>query len=271
MTTLHELQAWMQAAISAPERREFHAQAGDHLQSSAHLGAQARLAIYQRSYRARLLQAFHAIFPGLLHALGADMLDQFALDFLAHTPPRSHSVNDVADGFADHLQRTRPTSGPDAAADWPQFIIDLARLETALLEVSEAHGLEQVAPPAAATLRELPDELLLQRQPRGAPCLRLLSCSYPVHDYLQALRTGDAPAMPQPRPVWLALTRVHYRLSTRELAPVQWELLRRLGGQVSVGEALREVAALRLQPVPTTELARIWLGNFIAQGLLESA
>lgn len=268
--SLHELQAWLQAAISTPARNDLHAQAGDHLQSSVQLGAHARLAIYQRSYRARLLQAFHAIFPGLLHALGAEMLDRFALDFLEHSPPRSHSVNRVADGFAEHLQRTRPVPEHGAAADWQDFIIDLARLETALLEVSEAHGLEQAPTPAPGTLRGLADAPLLQCRPRGAPCLRLLACSYPVHDYLQALRAGNAPGMPQPRPTWLSLTRVHYRLSTRELAPVQWQLLRRLDGRATVAQALQAVIALNLQPAPSTELARVWLGNFVAQGLLET-
>ena len=268
--SLHQLQAWLQSAISTPTRGDLLAQAGDHLQSTAQLGAGARLAIYQRSYRARLLQSFHAMFPGLLHALGAHMLDKFALDFLEHSPPRHHSVNRVADGFAAHLQRTRPAPEQGTGADWADFIIDLARLETALLEVSEARGVEDSPAPAAASMRELADELLLQRRPRRAPCLRLLVCSHPVHDYLHASRAGDALAMPRPRPTWLALTRVAWRLSTRELAPVQWELLARLDGRATVEEALRAVAALNLQPVPNTELARVWLGNFLAQGLLES-
>ncbi|WP_158290095.1 DNA-binding domain-containing protein [Ramlibacter sp. WS9] len=268
--SLHQLQAWLQSAISIPARGDLAAQAGDHLQATAQLGAHARLGIYQRSYRARLLQSFHAMFPGLLHALGADMLDKFALDFLEHSPPRHHSVNRIADGFAEHLQRTRPASEPGINADWADFIIDLARLETALLGVSEAHGLEHATTTDAANVRELPDESLLQRRPRHAPCLRLLACSHPVHDYLQALRADNAPGMPKPRPTWLALTRVAWRLSTRELAPVQWELLARLDGQTTVAQALRAVAALNPQPLPTTELARIWLGNFLAQGLLES-
>jgi hypothetical protein len=268
--SLPQLQAWLQSAISTPARGDLPAQAGEHLQSTAQLDAHARLAIYQRSYRARLLQSFHAMFPGLLHALGAEMLDKFALDFLEHSPPRHHSVNRVADGFAEHLQRTRPAPEQAAEADWADFIIDLARLETALLEVSEARGLERLTATAAATVRELADEPLLRCRPRGAPCLRLLSCSHPVHDYLQALRAGDAPGMPRPRPTFLALTRVAWRLSTRELAPVQWELLRRLDGQTTVSEALRVVTTLNLQPAPSTELARVWLGNFLAQGLLEA-
>ncbi|MBC7601888.1 MAG: putative DNA-binding domain-containing protein, partial [Ramlibacter sp.] len=214
--SLHDVQAWMQAAISEPARSDLAARAGEHLKSSGALDAHARLAIYQRSYRARLLQSFHAIFPGLLHALGRDMLDAFALDFLRHHPPHRPSVNRVADGFAEHLLCTRPASSREGEdedeADWADFLVDLARLETLLLEVSEARGQEDIAAPDAASLRKLSAAQFLSLRPGAAPCLRLAACRFPVHTYLHALRKGDAPAIPQPRPVWLALTRVDYRL-----------------------------------------------------------
>jgi len=267
---LHGLQTWLQAAIRTPGDTQLRAQAAGHLQSSARLGAAARLAIYQRSYRARLLQSFHAIFPGLLHALGAELLDRFALEFLEHRPPHHPSVNRVAQGFAEHLQHTRPPAEHPGGPDWADFILDLARLELALLEVSEAHGLEQAGAVDAGRMRALTDAELLRCTPHGAPCLRLLEASYPVHDYLQAVRAGETPRTPDARPALLALTRVHYRLATRELAPVQWQLLCRLDGRTTLSDALHAVAALGLRPAPDTALARVWLGNFLAQGLLES-
>uniref|UniRef100_UPI00180ECFE3 hypothetical protein n=1 Tax=Ramlibacter sp. TaxID=1917967 RepID=UPI00180ECFE3 len=74
-----------------------------------------------------------------------------------------------------------------------------------------------------------------------------------------------------PRPCMLALTRADWRLSTRELAPVQWELLARLDGTATVGQTLEAVMALGLRPAPTPELARVWIANFAAQGLLAPA
>lgn len=265
------LQTWMQAAISTPTNADLLARAESQLQSSAGLGTRERLTIYQRSYQARLLQSFHAIFPGLLHVLGSPMLDAFALDFLRHRPPCNFSVNRVADGFAEHLQATRPPSEHGAPPDWSAFIIDLARLEIALLAVSDAHGMEGSEPPLAATVTELPDEQFRNSRPRAAPCLRLLDCVFPVHAFLQSVMAKDAPLMPEARPTFLALTRVQYRLSSRELAPVQWQLLRRLDGNTSLSDALQAVLALDLRPVPNMELARLWIGNFLAQGMLESA
>lgn len=257
-------QAWLVDAIrrgpGAP------GEAGSMLRSTPALPAVQRLEIYRNAYRARLLQAFHAIFPGLLHALGEELLDAFALQFLARHPPRHFSVNRVADGFADHLRRTRPAAAPEA--DWSDFVIDLAALESALLQVSEAPGLEHLPPPDAFALRAGSLDGLLASRPRQAPCTRLLRCRHPVHAYLQALRAGGMPPLPAPRDCALALTRVDWRLATRELAPVQWELLARLNGDTRVDQALRAVAALDLRPVPTPELARRWLANFAAQGLL---
>ncbi|MBX3657168.1 MAG: putative DNA-binding domain-containing protein [Ramlibacter sp.] len=273
---LADLQAWFQQAIREPGQAALQVQAPQHLQSSIGLSAQARLAIYQRSYSARLLQSFRAIFPGLLRAAGPAMLDAFAVDFLTQHPPHSHSVNRVADGFAAHLAQTRPPREADAP-DWADLLVDLARMESALLQVSEAPGLEDVPPADAGAVRQLDDAALLAWQPRPAPCLRLLALAYPVHEYLQSLRgpgneapPAEAPPLPEPRPAWLALTRIHYRLHTRELAPVQWQLLRSLDGATPLAAALPRVAALGLRPAPEPALARMWLGNFVAQGFLHA-
>ncbi|MSQ47907.1 MAG: DUF2063 domain-containing protein [Deltaproteobacteria bacterium] len=268
---LLELQTWLQAAISAPEQAPLQARAEHYLQSSESLDAAARLAIYQRSYRARLLQSFHAIFPGLLHALGHVALDAFALDFLQHSPPHTSSVNRVADGFAEYLHRTRPAFDSATGPDWTDFVIDLTRLELALLEVSEAAGLELTSASVPENVRQWSDAQLLRCQPRGVPCLRLLACHYPVHDYLRAVRADDSPRIPHARPTWLALTRLHYRLATRELAPVQWQLLSRLNGAITLAEVLETVTTLGFRPVPSLELARIWVGNFLVQGLVATA
>jgi len=239
-------------------------EAARHLASTPTFAAPLRLRVYQHAYRARLLESFHAMFPGLLHALGAELLDAFTLDYLAARPPRHHSIHRAADAFADHLRATQPPGGES----WADFIVDLAAMESVMLEVGEAPGLEGDEPPHATAIRALSANALLALRPRRAPCVRMLRCLHPVHDYMEELRQGKEPTMPEPRDCALALTRVDFRLAVRELAPVQWELLGRLDGDTAVEDALREVAALGLRPAPTTELARIWLANFAAQGLL---
>ena len=262
---LAALQSWMQHCI-ATEASPISSHASEHLQSTAKLPAEMRLAIYQRSYRLRLLQSFHALFPGLKHALGEELLDAFALDYLAACPPRHTSINRIADGFVEHLERTRPPC--DGASSWVDFLLDLARIELALLDVSDAPGLEGGPRESPSYWRNLDVEELWQSRPALAPCTRLLHCAHPAHEYLQALRHDESPEVPGERAVWLALTRVDFRLSTRELAPVQWELLRRLDGTTSLREVAKAVIALQLRPEPTAELVALWLDNFAAQGII---
>jgi len=260
-------QAWLQRAIVAPGDAALRERATDFLRSSADLGSGARLAIYQRSYRARLLEAFHAMFPVLLHAIGADALDVFALDFLAQQRPKHVSVGRIADGFAAYLDATRPRQTAGDAPGWEEFVLDLARLEHALLEISDARGLEDASPPPC-DVRALGDAELLRARPAPAPCLRLLASRFPVHRYWRAVRAGEDPEPPDATACWLALTRVDYRLSPRELAPVQWELLARCDGNTPLHTILVDVAALGLRPAPDQVLARIWLSNFVTQGLV---
>lgn len=263
------LQSWLQSAIVAPGDQALGSAAAQHLISTSGLPARARLSIYQDSYRLRLLQSFRAVFPGLLHALDEATLDAFVLDFLRQRPPRAHSINRAVEGFADFLRCTRPQSGAHAAPDWIDFIVDLAAVECALLDVADAAGLEHGSERNDADIRRISNADLLGWRPRPASCLRLLSSSFPLHEYLQALRSGDAARMPAPRVSWLALTRVHYRLSMRELAEVQWQLLKRLDGATSLGTAVQSVAVLHLRPLPDADLLRIWMHNFVAQGLVE--
>lgn len=260
-------QAWLQRAIVARGDPALREQAADFLRASASLGSGARLAIYQRSYRARLLEAFHAMFPALLHAIGADALNAFALDFLAQHRPKHASVGRIADGFAAYLDATRPPRPPGDAPRWEDFVVDLARLELALIEISDARGLEGERP-ATQDARTFTEAELLRARPVPAPCLRLLACEFPLHRYWHAVRAGENPMPPEPARCWLALTRVEFRLSTRELAQVQWEMLRRCDGRTTLREHIAEVAALGLRPAPNAELARIWLGNFVSQGLI---
>lgn len=262
MKSLRERQAWMLAAIR--DGLPNPAEAAQHFAATPALSATTRLRIYQHAYRARMLHSFHETYPGLLHALGVELLDAFALDYLLCNPPRHYSLNRLADGFAEYLRATRP--GENEV--WASFIVDLAAFEGALLVTSEAEGLELAFPSGARTPRRWDGNAVLAMRPHRPPCVQLLRCQFPVSDYVKAVRSGEAPDFPEPRACALALTRVDYRFAVRELAPVQWELLARLRDDTSVSDALTEVSALGLKPTPTGELVGVWIANFVAQGLL---
>jgi len=227
MGELSALQAWMQAAILDPDGPA--RDAAGVVTASSRLTARERLAIYWRGYRLRLLECMRGLHPGLVHLLGEDAFDGFAMDFLDARPPRAYTLFRLAEGFADHLSETRP----DGAEHWPDMIIELARFERAVAEAAEAPGTEDAGPPGTRL--------------RAAPCLRLLRLAWPAHEYLAAVRRGEDPPLPAPRPAYLAICRRDYALVVRELGPRPFAALDALARGAATG------------PVPA-EWLRHWTG-----------
>jgi hypothetical protein len=247
------LQRWMQSAILDPAGGADGA--AEVLTASAALTARQRLGIYWRGYRLRLLENMRGLHPGLAHLLGTEMFDRFALDYLDAHPPRAYTLFELDKGFVDHLIATRPDV--DRRPGWPDLIIDLARLERITTEVIEGPGTEDgpvlrpedLPGPAALT------ELCLAT----APCLRLPRLRFPANEYLAAVRRGEDPEFPRPRPVRLVVNRQAYQVTMRELTPADHRALRALARGATAGTALADRPADQ-----TRELLRRWteLGFF---------
>ncbi|WP_242909446.1 HvfC/BufC N-terminal domain-containing protein [Actinomadura terrae] len=223
------IQRWMQAAILGDDTADG---VEELLTTSSALTARQRLGIYWRGYRLRLLENMRGLHPGLTRLLGEDMFDRFALDYLDARPSQAYTLTRLDEEFADHLAATRPD---DAAhrERWPDLIIDMARLERIITEVVEGPGTEDGPVLHPDDLPPTPD---LRLEP--APCLRLPVFAFPVNEYLAAVRRGEDPEPPAPRPVALAVSRRDYRVVMRELDPAAHRALRALAGGATVGEAL---------------------------------
>ncbi|TDB83300.1 DUF2063 domain-containing protein [Actinomadura sp. KC216] len=239
---LARLQRCLQTAIMDPDGDLD--EAARVLTASETLTARERLAIYWRGYRLRLLENMRGLHPGLAHLLGEETFDSFALDYLDARPPSTYTLSRLDEGFAAHLSATRPDRrGPDAPAgpDWPDLIIDMARLERIITEVIEGPGTEDAVLPATD---ELPGPAGLPGlRPVVAPCLRLPRLAFPVHEYLAAVRRGEDPDPPAARPVRLAVHRRDYKVTMRELDPAAHRALRALAGGAAVGAAFEHVDA----------------------------
>lgn len=157
---------------------------------SRRLSARERLRVYQHGYRLRLLRCLRDLHPGAVRLLGQDLFDRFALDFLDAHPSRSATLTRLDEDLAGHLERTRPDHEPGAPHEaWIDLLIDLVRFERAFNEVLDGPGSEEV----------------------------LLELRAPVHTYLAAVRRGEDPPPPEPRPVLLSLTRPDHTVVVREL------------------------------------------------------
>ncbi len=110
---LGQIQRWMQAALMHPvgiaegiasaEARS-HIDVGPHeaesvVTRSRALTALERLAIYGYAYYARLLECLREEFPVLKHALGEELFDAFAAEYLQQYPSRSYTLFQLGSNF----------------------------------------------------------------------------------------------------------------------------------------------------------------------------
>jgi hypothetical protein len=146
--SLVRLQEWMQRVIvhpggvlvgAADDENEPVARAAIEavINRSRALTAVERLEIYNHSYYARLLECLREEYSVLAQALGEELFDSFALAYLQAHPSRSYTLADLGSAFPEYLAATRPEQ---ADADWPELLIDLARLERTINEVFDGPG-----------------------------------------------------------------------------------------------------------------------------------
>jgi len=232
---------------------------------SRNLTAEERLGIYAHAYYARLLEVLADRFPVLAQALGEEVFAGYAFEYLQRYPSRSYTLDRLGEDFPRFLAETRPdrdavdlanvadladpTAETPEAAAWPDFLIDLARLEWAIARVFDGPGAEGqplLAPEALAALG--PERFAAARLP-PVPCLRLLAFRYPVNAYYTAVRqaalagdTAEVP-LPDPAPELVALSRTDFVVRRYSLTPTRYALLAAILDGARVEEALAAAAA----------------------------
>src|SRR5262245_12156156 len=211
--TLDELQRWMQGVITHPggvaagiasdEARQQIAlvpeQAERVVTRSQALTAIERLQIYHHAYFSRLLECLREEYSVLAAALGSELFDAFAVAYLEAHPSRSYTLGRLGAKFPEYLAETRPrdmATVEDGPA-WPEFMIDLARLERVVNEVFDGPGAEGQPLLDGERLRSIPPERWPETRLVCVPCLRLLKLSHPVNEYFTAIRKGGKPAVPE--------------------------------------------------------------------------
>lgn len=282
-STLEELQRWMQAVVTHPAGIASGIESG---QASAHirvapehaervvsrsraLSALERLEIYNRAYFARLLECLQEEYSVLAAALSADLFDRFAVSYLCAYPSKSYTLGKLGARFPEFLSETRPNRDPGAGGtpDWPEFMIDLARLERAVNEVFDGPGTEGASLLSAAALQAIPPEHWPETRLVCAPSLRLLALDYPVNDYFTAMRRRENPPVPESCPSYLAVTRRDYRVHRFPLERPAHTLLEALLRREPIGQAVARAAAE--SELPDEQLApRIgqWFQTWSAEG-----
>ncbi|MEX0727148.1 MAG: DNA-binding domain-containing protein [Planctomycetaceae bacterium] len=246
---LDRVQHWMLAVISHPDgvvvgvdaessRQHINARSDaveEVICRSQSQTAIERLQVYANAYYARLIECFHDEYPALRHALG-DVFDGFVIAYLQDYPPQSYTLAHLAKDFPKFLRETRPED-VDADLNWPDFLIDLATLERMYAEVFDAPGPERVERLRSEDLFQIAPERWPDYRLMTSPGLRLVTMKFPVHEYASAVRRGETPEVPVPRPTRLVISREDYVVRRRELSRIAFALLGRLIDGKTIGEA----------------------------------
>jgi hypothetical protein len=226
---LKTLQQWMQTVLISPlgtDGEHPSTLLPQHLQddiekiitSSTRLSGRQRLAIYQRGYIARLRDCMAGQFKALQYALTEELFEAFADEYLQQYPSVSYTLTDLGRRFGQFLQETRPDRNLPAnqREDWPDFMIELAQLEYALLQIFDATQPENITYATAATA---------DADLKPAPILHIFAFAFPVNHYYQAVHKGENPQLPFQQKSYLAITRKQYQIGMFNLNPLQFAFL----------------------------------------------
>ncbi len=261
---LNAVQRWFQAVVSHPGGVDDGIEAGEAqslipirrdelervVRRSKNLGARDRLSVYANAYYARLLECLGECFPVLKRAVGDEVFHQFAFGYLQAHPSQSYTLGRIGDHFARYLEDTRPDRAhdeSDGSTNWPDFLIDLARLEWTIDQVFDGPGIERTETLGVDDLRSIPPKRWTESRLVPAVCVRLLTFRYPVNDYYTAVRRAEKDeAVPTPDPCeqFLAITRLRFVVRRFKLTRPQFALLETLHSGETVGEAIQRAAAL---------------------------
>lgn len=217
------------------------------IQDTKKLSAREHLAIYQRSYIARLRHCMAQQFSALEHALGADLFRGFADAYLSEHPSRNYNLMGLGSEFANYLERNRPDRDSPEKEDWPDFMIELARLEYTLNMAFE----EQAEEDSALATNETPEEHL-----QLAPVCYPMAFTFPVRWYYSEFKKGNDPDIPAKQPSYCVILRHEYQLALYDLHQEQYELLCYLKSGLRLRSAL-----LRFEqehPQEVEQFRRVW-------------
>src|SRR5262245_47764055 len=253
--SLREIQAWMQCVLMHPggavdgiasSAAKGHleitsAELNTLIAPSQELSSLERLEIYARAYYARLLECLRTEFPVLAKAMGQDLFDQFAVQYLQRYPPSSYTLAELGSRFTSFLAETKPPAPGGNRPEWSDLFVDLARLESIFNEIFDGPGSENWPPLDPLELQVIPPDRWADIRLIPASCLRLAEFHFPIGQYYRALRDDDGATSPPASATYLAITRRDYICRHHELSYDEFVLLSAVAGGQTLGHA---VAAL---------------------------
>ncbi len=282
LSELDRIQRWMQAVIAHPAgvvagcrspdaRQHYDVDAAglEKILTRSHaLPATDRLAVYANAYSARLLECLREEYQALIHALGAELFDEFGIGYLQQYPSSSYTLHHLGANFPRYLAETCPD---DEDPRWANFIVDLAILERLYSEVFDGPGTEGRAGLSHETLAAVPPDAFMNGWLTPAPDLHLVELRSPIHEYIRAVRKSKDPAPPAPAETLLAVHRRDYLVRRHRLSRPQYVLLAAIIAGETAGEAISRAAGLAEQGESYfANSLHGWFRDWVAEGFFIS-
>ncbi len=263
--SLAELQNWMQGMLirHVPVTGEHAGEpvlADDIVNASKRLSAVKHLDIYRHSYIARLRSCMQSQFGALAYALGNELFELFADQYLDTYPSNSYTLNTLGEKFATFLEETRPDKESPQKETWPDFMIELADFEYALSVIFDQQADENYTIATDNT----PDELL-----KPAPVLHLFHHQFPICKYYLDFTQEALPELPFPEESFCAVTRHDYKLGLFTIRGAQYHFLKYMQQGQTI-EAAKQNMATTFSFVKSQldDIWPVWKKSFIASRLL---
>jgi hypothetical protein len=285
---LDQIQRWMQAVITHPDgvaagidsdaaRTEVDITADridEMVEPSNRRTSIERLEVYANAYYARLLECLREEFPALLHAVGEEVFDGLTFGYLQAYPSTSYTLAELSRRFPKFLEETRPQDEEEGdGPSWPDFMIDLARLERTYSEVFDGPGAERQPRLTTKQILAVDSQQWPHARLIPVPCLRLMSFRFPVQEYATAVRKQEEAAIPEPNPTWLAISRIDYVVRRWSLTKTQFVLLESILAGETVGASIERAAQAALDAGEDFEQLAVrlreWFEEWSSAGFFE--
>lgn len=253
---LAELQRTFRDALTTPDRDgSAVASASTQVAASPGLTAGEHVQIYRRAVLGSLSRALAAIYPVCRQLVGAPFFDGMCSEYIRQTPSRSADLGDYGSSFASFIENFAPV------ATLP-YLADVARLEWHWHRAF--HAADEVAF-EPHTLDEVPaerQEQLLFALPVSAA---LLASAWPVHRIWQVNQAdwyGDTTVDLDEGAVRLIVWRQGYDMRIDTLTDSEWQLLRAISENRSLGQLATLTATESLTTLLPACVGRGWISRF---------
>lgn len=256
-----EIHNWMQAMlIQHVPVSHLDVTTADIINDSQRLSAAQHLTIYRQSYIARLRACMQSQFKALAYALGEELFQDFADQYLDSHPSTTYTLNNLGEKFPSFLEKTRPDTESEEKEEWPDFMIELAIFEYALSEIFDMQGTDDVT----VVDNDIPDHLLTT-----SSTLHLFEHKFPICRYYLDFNANLSPELPFPQQSYCGVSRQNYKLGLFSLGADQYYFLNCIKEGASIDEAKNKlIAFFNFDKTNLEDRWPLWRKNFIASGFL---